>query len=409
MVENKYYFFKKEQCDLCGLCLHKCPVLELPLEEAKEEMRKLIEGEKAKHIIKKCTSCMTCNLICPNNCNPYELILYRWYEKYKEKGLANISRFILTPLQPKPNLWSILKERVPEDEKQLYTSWSELTKCEEFLYPGCSMCGGAFFLFKSKLFEDQNIMMTDELCCAEPFYRLGVFDTAEQTAKRLEKQFKEIGVKKILFPCLGCYDTILKIYPDKFNVKYDFEATGLLDFLSERIENGNIKIRNKVNKKLTLHDNCHAKPFGTHYFDLSRKILQTCGVEIVEMKHNKQNALCCGIASFARKQDIMDIVMDAQVRLKEAEESGAEGLVVYCGGCFLILSLAKVTLESKIPIYFITEIIQEAIGETPFHRIEERAGVGFKIAMEEGPKHIADLPKRYKMKSISPDIETKIE
>ncbi|NVM03382.1 MAG: hypothetical protein HWN67_13710, partial [Candidatus Helarchaeota archaeon] len=53
--------------------------------------------------------------------------------------------------------------------------------------------------------------------------------------------------------------------------------------------------------------------------------------------------------------------------------------------------------------------IQEAIGEKPFHRIEERAEVGFNIAMEEGPKNIAGLPKRYRMKSLGPDIETEIK
>ena len=65
MVEGKYYFFKKESCDLCGICLNKCPVLGLSLEEAKEEMKRLIEGEETKHVLAKCTSCMTCNLFCP--------------------------------------------------------------------------------------------------------------------------------------------------------------------------------------------------------------------------------------------------------------------------------------------------------------------------------------------------------
>ncbi len=397
---EKYYFFNNEACDLCGLCLNKCPVLELPLDEAKAEMKRLIDGEKTKQVFKKCTSCMTCNLICPKNCNPYELILYRWYEKYKEKGLASISRFMLTPLQPSPNLWSILNDRAPEDEKKILQSWSKITKCEEFLYPGCTMCGGAYYLYDSKLFEGQKIMMKDELCCGEPFYRLGIFETAEEVAKRLEKEFKKMGVNKIIFPCLGCYDTILKIYPERFGVKYEFEGTGLLDIIWEKIEKKELKIKSKINKKLTVHDNCHSKPFGTKYFDLSRKILNACGVEIVEMKHNKENALCCGIASFARKQDIMDIVSDAQIRLKEAEETEADGLVVYCGGCLLILSLAKITLQSKLPIYHLSEMVQEAIGEKPLLRSDERAKIGFQIAMEEGPKQVAGLPKRYWMKSI---------
>jgi Fe-S oxidoreductase len=397
MSEKKYYFFNEKDCDLCGLCLNKCPVLALSIEEAKNEMQRLIKGEKPKHVFSKCTSCMTCNLICPKNCNPYELIIFRWYEKYKEKGLSKNAKFMLTPLQSTATVWSLLKERFPEDEKKTIQSWSKLSKCDELLYPGCTMCCSTPYLYLSTLFTGFNIMMTDELCCGEPFYRIGVLDTAEEVAKRLEQQYNLLNVKKVIFPCLGCFNTIKNIYPTRFKVKYDFEATGLLDILWKRIENGEIKIISKVNKKLTVHDNCHAKPFGTRYFDLSRKILQKCGVELVEMKHNKENALCCGIASFARKQDVMDIINDAQVRLKEAEETHAAGLVVYCQGCLMILSLAKFVLKSNMPIYYWTEILQEAIGEKPLYRLEDRTKNAMEIIMEDAPKYLAELPKRYWM------------
>ena len=49
--------FNEEACNLCGDCFHKCPVMQLPLDFAIEEMRKLIAGEKAKKVLNFCQSC----------------------------------------------------------------------------------------------------------------------------------------------------------------------------------------------------------------------------------------------------------------------------------------------------------------------------------------------------------------
>ena len=42
---NEFHFFREDLCDRCGLCLERCPVLELPADEAKRELKKLIQGD----------------------------------------------------------------------------------------------------------------------------------------------------------------------------------------------------------------------------------------------------------------------------------------------------------------------------------------------------------------------------
>jgi Fe-S oxidoreductase len=404
MDKEKYYFFNKDACDLCGLCLNKCPVLELPIEEAKEEMKRLIEGEETK-LLAECTSCMACNLFCPKDCFPYELILYRWYERYKKKGLSAVSKIMVTPMQTSPNVWSLM---LSEEEKKTFQSWSKPRKAEEILYPGCMMCFPPYLSY-SKLFDDFNIVMSNELCCGEPFYRIGVLDTAEQAAKRLEKQFKIMGVKKVIFPCLGCCNTIKNIYPERFGVEYEFESIPLLDIVWKKIEGGELKIKNKLNIRVTVLDNCHSRGFGTHIFDLIRKILKTLGAEIVEMKHNRENAPCCGIAAFAIDQNPIDVINVAVKTFNEAEETGADALVVNCGGCLVIQSVGRIVSGGEMPIYHIIEMVQKAIGEEPLHRNMERAYNMFKILTQETPKIVAELPERYQVEPIKPDIEKKDE
>ena len=90
MVEVKKgkrtYAFREDLCNLCGLCLHLCPVMHLPIEIAKEEVKNLIEGKESKYALKKCNTCLSCNLYCPQQANPYQLILERWNDRYKKKG-----------------------------------------------------------------------------------------------------------------------------------------------------------------------------------------------------------------------------------------------------------------------------------------------------------------------------------
>ncbi|MDT8271735.1 MAG: 4Fe-4S dicluster domain-containing protein, partial [Desulfomonilia bacterium] len=57
--------FREDLCDVCGKCLNLCPVMELPIDEARAEVRRLLEGTRSKHALSRCTSCMSCNLACP--------------------------------------------------------------------------------------------------------------------------------------------------------------------------------------------------------------------------------------------------------------------------------------------------------------------------------------------------------
>ena len=55
--------FKEDQCTVCGECLTFCPYIEISEEEAKEEFRKVIDGE-ASRVVSECVSCMGCDEIC---------------------------------------------------------------------------------------------------------------------------------------------------------------------------------------------------------------------------------------------------------------------------------------------------------------------------------------------------------
>lgn len=400
---NKYEFFDEGSCIECGICFRDCPVLKLPVKEAQKEIKRLIDGQETEYVSKKCVSCGYCNLLCPFDCLPSELILQRRYEKYKKIGLPSIYSFVATPLQPSPNLWTIMRERLPEDEKKTIQSWSKLSKSEEVLNPGCVVRSFFPYLTYSKLLQGLTIMMKDELCCGVFLYMTGLFDQAQQVAKRLEKQFKIMGIKRMIFLCDACYYAFKELYPKRFGIKFEFEPITLRDWLWERIESGKIEVKHRLNRKVTIQDGCHARLYGADHYDLTRKLLERLGAQIVEMEHSKENSLCCGIGPFVATQDITELMDTCTGTYKEAEETGADALVVNCTSCLWMLSMGKSISSGKMPIYHVLEMVQKAIGEEPVHRNMERAEEIFRIAMEEAPKYLSELPDKYWMKQIAPE------
>ncbi len=107
--------FQEKRCDRCGECLIRCPELQLPELEAKAEVERLIRGEGTPATLTKCSSCLSCNSYCPQDCGPYELILSRWNDRYQRLGSPAMWKFIC-PNQT-THLWSTLHAILPEDAR----------------------------------------------------------------------------------------------------------------------------------------------------------------------------------------------------------------------------------------------------------------------------------------------------
>jgi len=118
---------------------------------------------------------------------------------------------------------------------------------------------------------------------------------------------------------------------------------------------------------VTVHDNCYSKVHGGMYWDEPREILRQCGCTILEMRHIKKDALCCGFgagASWVKNMSIpFDIISEGTKKIREAEETGAEALVSYCSGCIYLLWAARELIGSKIKIYHLLEVVRMAMGE----------------------------------------------
>jgi Fe-S oxidoreductase len=338
-------------------------------------MAKLISGEDKSEVLSKCTSCFSCNLYCPNDCKPYDLILYRWFEKYK-KGKRKIPTYlnsIIGGVKTK-NLYFEVEKLMPYDEQKAVRIWRKNQIFDskfDLLFLGCNQHLNPYITFSSVLDKLKPFALKN-ICCGEPYYRIGALDKVYEIAKELEQKFKKFKGKKIVFFCPACYNMFINILPQKFGIKFNFKAINLLEWLCQKIENDEIKIKYKLNKTATIQDSCHSKMLGKDYQNLSRKILNKIGIEVIEMEHTKENALCCGLGAYAGSFNPIYVALTSRKRLEEANRTGAQILCTYCNGCFITFSIANLFTIFKPPLFHIIELLNYAVEgryKTRKHRI----------------------------------------
>ncbi|MFX1569732.1 MAG: (Fe-S)-binding protein [Promethearchaeota archaeon] len=360
--------FREDLCNLCGECLHQCPVLQLPIEEAKEEIKNLIEKKESKYALVKCNTCFTCNLYCPQNANPYNLILERWNDLYKERAAPPLYRFVCPTEQN--NIWQLLNIFLSNLERRWIYKWiSYIPKPNDtILLIGNYTHLFPFILGGSKLLDYfKPVSRIDQWEGGAYLYQGGYLDVVQRIAQRTKADLDKWGVERIV-ACLDAVEYIFnEVHPKEMNVEHDQEFVNFNHWLLDNINSGKIQLKNKLNITTTIHDNCYSKVSGGVYWEKPREILEKCGCQIIEMKHNRKDSLCCGFgagASWVKNISIIfDIMSEGFKKFKEAEETGAKALISYCGGCIYLLWATKELKRSKIDIYHIIEIVRLAMGE----------------------------------------------
>ncbi len=383
-------FYAFDRCEECGMCLFRCPSLGLTLQRAREEMRRLRLGEPAHLIDRRCASCFSCNTWCPNGCDPYGLILYRWFERYRRIGLP-VRALPAMPLE-KGNTTDMAMRRHTPRERDMVEEWRRNARdpgrVEEaggtVLYAGCN---ALMFpsLLDTSLLGGLTVMGEKELCCGEVYFRLGLFDVVERQARVLEERFRRLGVRKLVVFCSAGYNMLSDILPRLFGARFDFRTEYLGDYLLRRIKSGELTMGRLEGLRAAVSDTCHGKVLGRRFLEVPRRLLNEIGLEVAEMPRSREYSVCCGAACGARRCSPLDMGRQALAQWEEARRSGADMLVTYCATCLLLLHIGRTLRPERLPLFHLMELLMESVGEEPPHRLLARRARGvFAGAMAAG-------------------------
>jgi len=223
------------------------------------------------------------------------------------------------------------------------------------------------------------MVFPDEVCCGSVLFRTGMADDGIELAKQNIAMIRELGIKTIVFSCAGCLSTFTREYNEITNGNLGFDLYHLTQFVPKIAKEKNIKIKYKKSSKekplvVTYHDPCHLARFCDIYDEPRELINMIEGLKLIEMKHNKKMAWCCGAGGGVRalygeiSLDIANNRLDETVacwgkinedRLKEALATKADTLVSACVFCKNNLHLVSSEADNGIPVLDLSQILEE--------------------------------------------------
>jgi len=244
-----------------------------------------------------------------------------------------------------------------------YTKGTELLYfpcCYQAYDPNIQKVAIATVNILKKADVDFGILGDNIVCCGESVRKAGQETVFRSLAQTNISAFVEAGVSKILVTSPHCYHTFTEEYPE---LGGNFEVIHLSQYLAELIKEGRLKFTKELNKKVTYHDSCCLGRYA-HIYDEHRQVLESIpGLELVEMRDNRENALCCGGCAGRLWMETKKGERFSDLRLEQAIETGASILAVSCPYCMLNFEDSVLTADKGdiIEIKDVAQLVQEAL------------------------------------------------
>jgi len=359
-------------CFQCGLCDVVCPWNKVRPFSMRKIIREAafglseVEGED----IWRCTTCGTCPAQCPRGVKQIDVsvALRRLAAEYE-----------MFPASVKPARTaraSLISEGNPlQGERGKRAEWAKglsikpyAEGMEALYFVGC------YFSYDPRMKKvaqatvnilkqagvNFGILGEKENCCGESIRKTGSEKVFKQLAKENIKTFIDNGVKKIIVSSPHCYHTFKNEYPE-FMV--NFEVLHMNQYVLELINAGRLEFSGEFEKTVTYHDPCY---LGRHngIYDEPRDLLtKVAGVSLVEMAACGKNSLCCGGGGGRIWMDTPQEERFSDIRLKQAEATGAQILATSCPYCITNFEESRLNLEYEdvLEVKDIIEIINEIL------------------------------------------------
>ena len=209
---------------------------------------------------------------------------------------------------------------------------------------------------------DFKMLGEDEWCCGSVTFRTGFVDDGKKMARHNVDALKAAGATRVVTACAGCFRTLSIDYPELLGEELPFEIIHFPSLLKELIEDGKLKFPEGEKVSVTYHDPCH---IGRHMgiYDDPREALEAIPqVDLKEMHKSRGNASCCGAGGGVRSTN-RDLARGAaEIRLSEAEETGAEVLTTACPFCTFNLREGVERSESDLEMLDFPEFVSKLLG-----------------------------------------------
>ncbi|MHA1510399.1 MAG: (Fe-S)-binding protein [Promethearchaeota archaeon] len=327
-----------------------------------------------------CTTCKQCEDRCPVPVN-YVDILEELRSNLVKLGVGpygkqlGMAKAVHANKNPFNEPFESRKDWCLDEEKNVLDGIKELERGEIAYFVGCT----ASFRTKdaamntarilSKLSDGIVLLGSGEYCCGSPLIRTGQedFDLKLNEDETVRFRIKDLithnvesmivkDIKEVVYSCSGCYKTSMDDWPRYYEKEIPFKRTHITQFLARKIREGTITFQG-LKKKITYHDPCHLGRHSNEY-DAPREVLKAIpGVELIEMKYNRNRSRCCGSGAGVKAGYPKDALNIAKIRLQEAIDTGADILATSCVFCKFAFIDARKDMGVDIEIANVEDLV----------------------------------------------------
>ncbi len=261
---------------------------------------------------------------------------YNIFKTYKEKGIENI-------------------ETDGKDEVFYYIG-CESMKFPEVVKANIEILKRAGIKFSTNLEK--------KVCCSGPLFNFRDLITAKEFAQKNKELIDSTRASVIVSDCPGCVFTLTNRYKN-MGVKLKPRIIHIVEYFSKLLEEGKLKVEKSISEELktvTIHDPCLISRNLKDISSIRNIISRIPDIELKEPMYNKELTHCCGWSGTLHWADRDIAIKEAQNRVDELKETGANILISACPLCELGLGYGvKEEEKEKIKIIDISELLLKVI------------------------------------------------
>ncbi len=168
------------------------------------------------------------------------------------------------------------------------------------------------------------------------------------------------NIQNIVTTCPHSYNTLKNEYK---TLGGDYLLQHHTEFIAKLLEEGRLVLKNTLhNKKITYHDPCYLGR-ANNIYDPPRKLLQSLGVELIEMKRSRRKSFCCGAGGSQMFKDAENGLKEINIeRTEEALKLQPDIIATGCPFCnTMIRDGVKIINEDIAEVKDVAELIADNI------------------------------------------------
>ncbi len=342
-----------KRCRNCNFCFSICPLfhstrgfhsqtpsglLQAIHYALKWDLIESQEKDRLRDLLYLCTTCSGCVLRCKSKATGLPIL------QAIEAGRRILLDMMIGPLpaQRKPLKDLTLYGNPYGERPEKRLDWSRgmvikrlpREKAPVLFYVGCTLAydpalqrlGRNFVTLLNRLNVDFGVM-ENEVCCGDPALHMGDEALFKELMNQNMDRFREADVKTIVTFSPHCFNTFFSEYP---SLREKIQILHYTEFLLRRLKENEKLFAKTQPQRVTYHDPCYLGKRNQMY-DPPRQLLKMVpAIELVEMKMNREEALCCGGGGGRMYAEVEEEVKLSHLRVRQAVESGADVLATAC-------------------------------------------------------------------------------